>query len=338
MKAAILSLLAIPAMALPDRIQYQDAQGPMDPPTQVTIERTGYSGNGCPQGSVSTLLSDDKSVVTFGFDSFQAAIGPNVNPNNKQKNCQLHLDLRYPSGFSFSVLQATYHGYVRLDDGVNANFIASYYFSQDASHTATTRSTLRGPEFANGKTYTKSDNVETSATVWSPCGANGILNVNNRIALTANSVNGTGEISNDDATLKFTQKLRITWRRCNQDDASSGSDPNYNDGSYSRSPVPAQPTAQRPPPYDDYGYGYGSSYSTYSNNGFGGFTDAASYGYPAAQVWGPNGRPWGGVSTTTTISKPVDTSMQIDSSSAPVDSSIQVDSSSVPVDSSISLQ
>jgi hypothetical protein len=152
--------------------------------------------------------------VTFGFDSFQAAIGRNADPNGKQKNCQIHLNLRYPSGFQLSVLTATYHGYVRLDEGVTANFISSYYFSQDASHTANTRTTIRGPEYANGKSYTKTDNVETTATVWSPCGANGIMNVNNRIALTSATPTGSGEISNDDATFKFEQKLRIAWRRC----------------------------------------------------------------------------------------------------------------------------
>jgi Domain of unknown function (DUF4360) len=106
-----------------------------DVPTQVTIQQTGYSGNGCPAGTVSTLLSADKTVVTFGFDSFQATIGPGANPANKQKNCQLHLDLRYPSGYQLSIMTATYHGYVRLDQGVTANFISSYYFSQAAEKT-----------------------------------------------------------------------------------------------------------------------------------------------------------------------------------------------------------
>jgi Domain of unknown function (DUF4360) len=109
-----------------------------DIPQQVTIEKTGYSGNGCPAGTVSTLLSPDKTVVTFGFDTFQATIGPNSNPSDKQKNCQLHLGLRYPAGYQLSIMTATYHGYVRLDPGVNANFISSYYFSQAAEKTVCT--------------------------------------------------------------------------------------------------------------------------------------------------------------------------------------------------------
>jgi hypothetical protein len=79
---------------------------------------------------------------------------------------------------------------------------------------AMTRSTIQGPEFANGKTYTKKDSLQSSSTVWSPCGASGILNVNNRIALTSNVRGAKGEVTNDDATFKFTQTVRMTWRRC----------------------------------------------------------------------------------------------------------------------------
>lgn len=81
-------------------------------------------------------------------------MGPSAAPGDKQKNCQLHLGLRYPGGYQMSIMQATYHGYVRLDPGVTANFISSYYFSQAAEKTAMTRTTLSGPEYQGGKTYT----------------------------------------------------------------------------------------------------------------------------------------------------------------------------------------
>ncbi|KAF2666579.1 hypothetical protein BT63DRAFT_457527 [Microthyrium microscopicum] len=189
---------------------------PLDTPNQVTIEQSSHSGNGCPQGSVSSIISGDKTYITFGFDRFNAAIGPRANPNDKQKSCQLHLSLRYPQGFQVALMTATYHGWVRLDSGVTANFISSYYFSHAASNTASSRTTLSGGEFKNGKSYTKEDKIENAATVWSPCGANGILNINNRIALNSNNQQAQGEISNDDATIKFEHKLLLQWRRCNQ--------------------------------------------------------------------------------------------------------------------------
>jgi len=204
-----------------------------DAPDRIQINSARYSGSGCKQGTVSTTISPDRTIITFGFDEFQATIG-GASQTDQQKNCQIHLDLAYPSGFQMSVLDATYHGYARLDAGVRANFISSYYFSQDASATAMTRSTIQGPEFVNGKTYTKADSLTTQSMVWSPCGASGILNVNNRIALTSNVSGAKGEVTNDDATFKFTQTVRVNWRRCGDStvttDDGSSSDGSFSDG------------------------------------------------------------------------------------------------------------
>ncbi|KAF2786762.1 hypothetical protein K505DRAFT_330128 [Melanomma pulvis-pyrius CBS 109.77] len=71
-----------------------------------------------------------------------------------------------------------------------------------------------GGALAAGQVYTKQDSVETTATVWSPCGTNGILNINNRLSLTASSTTAAGELSNDDATVAFTQQLHVSWRPC----------------------------------------------------------------------------------------------------------------------------
>lgn len=205
------SFALLPAVILATPFAQDVAQAP----PQVTISSSTYSGNGCPQGSVSSIISPDKTTITFGFDRFLAAIGPSAPQNGQQKNCQLHLDLRYPSGFQMSLVTATYHGYVRLDQGVEASFISSYYFSQNAGATANSRINLSGPDYAGGRSYTKEDKIQNASTVWSPCGANGILNVNNRIALNNNqNRDGQGEISNDDATVRFEQKISVQWRRC----------------------------------------------------------------------------------------------------------------------------
>ncbi|KAH7378257.1 hypothetical protein BKA66DRAFT_532895 [Pyrenochaeta sp. MPI-SDFR-AT-0127] len=184
-------------------------------PSQITIVDTSYSGNGCPQGSVSTSTSPDKTVITYGFDAFQTYIGPGTVPADRSKNCQLHLNLKYPGGFQYAVVDATYHGWARLDEGVTGSFITTYYFSQDAGRTSTTRMTATGGgALALGQVYTKQDTIETTATVWSPCGTTGILNINNRIALTAKNSSQAGELSNDDATVAFTQQLHVAWKKC----------------------------------------------------------------------------------------------------------------------------
>ena len=46
-----------------------------------------------------------------------------------RKNCQLNIDLEYPSGFQYSVFSQVYRGYVELDANVTALQQATYYFS-----------------------------------------------------------------------------------------------------------------------------------------------------------------------------------------------------------------
>lgn len=71
-----------------------------------------------------------------------------------------------------------------------------------------------GPPLDMGQVYTKQDNVETTAVIWSPCGTTGILNINNRLSLTSTNSSAAGELSNDDATVAFTQQLHVAWRPC----------------------------------------------------------------------------------------------------------------------------
>jgi hypothetical protein len=123
--------------------------------------------------------------------------------------------LKYPGGFQYAVVDATYHGFARLDPGVTGSFITTYFFSQDAAKTSTTRMSAAGSaSLALGQVYTKQDKIETTATVWSPCGTTGILNINNRLSLTSTDSKASGEMSTDDATVAFTQQLHVSWRPC----------------------------------------------------------------------------------------------------------------------------
>lgn len=184
-------------------------------PNDIQIVGVSFSGSGCPQGSVSTSISLDKTVVTFGFDQFQTFIGPGYDLGDKTKNCQLHLNLKYPGGFQFAVLDSTYHGFAQLDAGVTGSFYSTYYFSQDAAATATTQTSISGGgAWAAGQVYTKNDQIPTASVIYAPCGANGILNVNNRIVLASANKTATGQVTDDDATVAFTHQFHLAWRQC----------------------------------------------------------------------------------------------------------------------------
>ncbi|KAK3331215.1 hypothetical protein B0H66DRAFT_92987 [Apodospora peruviana] len=217
MRSALFFLPALVAASPLGQIASPDGWADGPDPKQIQIVSVSFSGNGCPQGSVSTSISPDKTVITFGFDRFQTYIGPGFSAAEKSKNCQLHLNLKYPGGFQFSVVESTYHGYAQLDPGVTGTFYSTYYFSQDASATTTTQTSISGGGiWAQGQVYTKADKIPTASYIFSPCGASGILNVNNRIALTSSNTTATGEVTDDDATVAFTQQVNLNWRTCNK--------------------------------------------------------------------------------------------------------------------------
>ncbi|PSR73252.1 hypothetical protein BD289DRAFT_340776, partial [Coniella lustricola] len=148
--------LLVPLVASAATIVNPGTGGTAPNPNDIRISNATFSGNGCPQNSVTTLVSSDATVITFGFDAFQAYIGPGTTIADRSKNCQLHLSVEYPGGFQFAVVDATYHGFAQLDAGVTGNFYSTYYFSEDASATTTTQSSIvGGGPWANGQVYTK---------------------------------------------------------------------------------------------------------------------------------------------------------------------------------------
>jgi hypothetical protein len=211
---SILALLA-PALVAATPIITPNVQSDLPDPREIQITSATWSGNGCPANTVSTNISPDRTVITFGFSSFQTYIGPGVSPIERSKNCQLHLNLKYPGGFQFAVVDSTYHGFALLEPGVTGTFLSTYFFSQDASATTTTRTEIRGDAlWSQGQVYTKSDSVPTASLIYSPCGATGILNINNRISLTSSNSQAFGSITDDDATVAFTQQLNLNWKNC----------------------------------------------------------------------------------------------------------------------------
>jgi hypothetical protein len=112
-----------------DTINWGDV--PQDAPDPGDVEIVGltYGGTGCPSSTVSSIISDDRTVMTLIFDEYVASIGPDVDITENRKNCQLNINLRYPGGFQYSIFSADYRGYAYLEAGVNGTQKSTYYFS-----------------------------------------------------------------------------------------------------------------------------------------------------------------------------------------------------------------
>jgi len=207
MLASILTLvLATAAVALPANNEVRAVPDP----SQVYINGIVYGGTGCPQGTVGSYVSGDRQTFTLIFDQYVASIGPGVAVAQSRKNCQLNLDLRYPGGFQYSILNTVYRGYAGLDAGVTGVQSTTFYFSGQTAQT-TTSSTFKGPMDSN---YATQDSVDLTSTVWSPCGANSALNMNSQVRLTSPNSAARGQITDDSIDGKITFVVGVQWQKC----------------------------------------------------------------------------------------------------------------------------
>ncbi|KUJ19422.1 uncharacterized protein LY89DRAFT_642471 [Mollisia scopiformis] len=205
MFSALLTLaLAVAALAAPA------PTSPAPPAGQVSIKSITYGGTGCPQGSVGSFISDDKQTFTLIFDNYVASIGPGVAVTENRKNCQINLDLSYPSGFQYSVFNTVYRGYVGIDAGVTARQQSTFYFSGQSAQ-CSTGTNFSGPKSGD---YSVTDSLPLTSVVWSPCGASTALNINSQVRLASTSTSGTGQITDDSVDGKITFVVGVQWQTC----------------------------------------------------------------------------------------------------------------------------
>lgn len=62
--------------------------------------------------------------------------------------------------------------------------------------------------------YLKHDEADSTSVVWSPCGANGMLNINSQVRLSSTVSSATGLLTTDSTDLKFTQVVYVQWQKC----------------------------------------------------------------------------------------------------------------------------
>lgn len=94
--------------------------------SQINFNSVTHSGNGCPQGTVSTAVSPDGSSLSVLFDEFRAEV-PQLNsptPMKDTKNCALSFTATLPPGTKADVLEITMQarGATVLDQGAEAYF------------------------------------------------------------------------------------------------------------------------------------------------------------------------------------------------------------------------
>ncbi|KAI8892104.1 hypothetical protein BC833DRAFT_558303 [Globomyces pollinis-pini] len=178
-------------------------------PSQVYIKGITYGGTGCPQNTVSVAMAEDQKTFTLIFDQFVASSGPGTTVKDTRKNCQVNVDLHYPQGFSYTINNIDYRGYVNVPAGVTGIQRANYYFSGQTAQIAS-QTQFVGPQ---SKDYTSSDRIDVAALIWSPCGAVVSGNVNAQVRLEGD-FSKPAQITVDSIDGKVTQTFGLQWQKC----------------------------------------------------------------------------------------------------------------------------
>jgi hypothetical protein len=184
--------------------------GAREAPDEVYIRNLVYAGSGCPAGSVAENVAADKQAFTLMFDTFIAEAGPGVPLRESRKNCQILVDLVFPQGWSYTIVEIDHRGFANLGAGATASQKAAYYFQGEAQ-TVSLETKLRGPLADD---YQVHDMLGLSAQIWSPCGARRALNIKSQVVTTAGRHGAPALITVDSVDGQLTQVYKFQWKRC----------------------------------------------------------------------------------------------------------------------------
>ena len=138
------------------KVLAQDAPNP----NEVTIRNITYGGTGCPSNTVAASVSPDAKAFTLFFDQFVAQGGPGTTARDSYKVCNLSIDLRFPAGWTYSLVGVDYRGFAQLDPGVTGQQRSEYWIQGVSGRSIPLRSDIFGP-YANDYRYSDLRRVGT---------------------------------------------------------------------------------------------------------------------------------------------------------------------------------
>jgi hypothetical protein len=204
---ALLGALAVatPAHAVPDPAPKPDKM--------MVIDVASANGSGCPKGSAAIQVSPDNTAFTVTYSEYTASVGPKASPLDFRKNCQLLLDIKVPSGFTFAIASADYRGYASLRPGAYGEQNVGYYFQ---GHSKTTKSlhTFKGPMEDD---WQRTDHVAIASTSFLPCGERRYLAINTDLRVnrgTSDTKKHTNFLSMDSTDAAINTLYRVAWKTC----------------------------------------------------------------------------------------------------------------------------
>ncbi|KEZ42281.1 hypothetical protein SAPIO_CDS6142 [Scedosporium apiospermum] len=178
-------------------------------PNEVKIVGISAIGSGCPVGHAFATVDSTGTIFDVAFDQYVVETGPNTSASDARKNCRVSLNIEFPQGLQFSVVDTTFSGYASLASGQTGTCRAAYSFSGGGGSVAAQK-TIRGPVDTNYEMNEKVDLI-----TWSPCGDyTAILNVNSEVRITPTSSTSRGLMTVDSFDGRLHVQFAAYWRSC----------------------------------------------------------------------------------------------------------------------------
>ena len=178
-------------------------------PEDITLGIPGYGGNGCPAGTVSTVLSPDATSLSLIFDQYEVSAGGETGRSFDRKSCNVAIPVHVPGGYSVGVLSVDYRGYNHLPSSRSqSQFQVEYFFA--GGRGPTFRRTFNG---ALDSDYTITNEIVAESMVWSACGADVNLRTNASMRLNSPTrEEASATVDSEDVNAAVVYHLQ--WRRC----------------------------------------------------------------------------------------------------------------------------
>jgi hypothetical protein len=170
-----------------------------------------YNGTGCPQGSSSFQINENRTVM--GFEEFQPSIGPGVPIAQTRKTCAVILDMSVDAGYKYRIngVETEIRGFMALQSTWTLAFKAQYAFKNDAATQSTTQFTIVGPQ--KGDPFIGKGSPSPAGGITSPCGG-GVLNATYQVTLTSSSATPDGSIDPPASDVAWNVMTSVEWLKC----------------------------------------------------------------------------------------------------------------------------
>src|SRR5262245_56951679 len=83
----------------------------------IALGDPAYGGSGCPAGTASVALSPDQKAISLLFDQYVTEAGGQTQKRLDRKSCNIAIPVHIPQGYSVSIFQVDYRGFVSVPQG-----------------------------------------------------------------------------------------------------------------------------------------------------------------------------------------------------------------------------